>query len=92
MTFEITLLTQADCDYCEHAKRVLDGISADHDIRVTEIDLDSETGRRLARQAQVLFAPGILLDGEPFGHGRLSERKLRRTLLRRENTPPPTVR
>jgi hypothetical protein len=31
----------------------------------------------------VLFAPGILVDGEPFGYGRLSEKKLRRELTRR---------
>jgi hypothetical protein len=28
----------------------------------------------------VLFAPGVLVDGAPFSYGRLSERKLRRTL------------
>jgi len=31
----------------------------------------------------VLFAPGVLLDGKPFGYGRLSERKLRRALAQR---------
>ncbi|ASU81831.1 thioredoxin family protein [Nocardiopsis gilva YIM 90087] len=92
MTAEITLLTQADCDLCEHAKRVLEAVGADHDIHVTEIDLDTDTGRRLAQKARVLFAPGTLLDGEPFGHGRLSERKLRRTLQRRATTPPPATR
>ncbi|MGW8437906.1 glutaredoxin family protein [Nocardiopsis sp. NPDC055879] len=89
---EITLLTQADCSWCEHAKRVLDSVGRDHDLRVTEIDLDSDAGRRLAHEARVFFAPGILLDGEPFGHGRLSERKLRRTLQRRGTTSPPTTR
>lgn len=92
MTAEITLLTQADCALCEHAKRVLEAVGADHDLRVVEIDLDSDAGRRLAHDARVLFAPGILLDGEPFGHGRLSERKLRRTLKRREAARPPTTR
>ncbi|WP_156003606.1 hypothetical protein [Streptomonospora sp. PA3] len=29
MTFAITLLAQADCDYCEHAKRVLDSSGTD---------------------------------------------------------------
>jgi hypothetical protein len=36
----------------------------------------------LAARAGVLFAPGVLLDGRPFGYGRLSERRLRRELGR----------
>lgn len=31
----------------------------------------------------LLFPPGVLIDGEPFSYGRLSERKLRRELDRR---------
>jgi glutaredoxin len=78
----IILLTQADCALCEHAKDVLARVGADHLIEVTEIDLASEHGRSLAARAGVLFAPGVLIDGHPFGYGRLSERRLRRTLDR----------
>ncbi len=78
----LTLLTQADCALCEHAKKVLARIGADHPIEVTEIDLASEHGRALATQTGVRFAPGILVGGRLFGYGRLSERKLRRTLHR----------
>ncbi|WP_331753137.1 glutaredoxin family protein (plasmid) [Streptomyces sp. NBC_00637] len=85
---EITLLTQADCTLCEHAKQVLAKVGADHPLVVTEIDLGSEEGQKLALDAGVLFAPGILLDGQPFGYGRLSERRLRRTL----NSPTPAPR
>jgi hypothetical protein len=56
-----------------------------HPLIVTEIDLDSEEGRRLGTEAGVLFAPGILLDGRPFAYGRLSERRLRRTLAAAPN-------
>lgn len=78
----ITLLTQDDCTLCEHAKTVLARVGADHPLEVTEIDLASEQGRALAAQAGVLFAPGVLVDGRRFGYGRLSERRLRRTLGR----------
>lgn len=80
---EITLLTQPGCAYCDHAKQVLGRVGWDFPLRVTEIDLHSEDGRRLASHAGVLFAPGVLLDGEPFSFGRLSERKLRRALSKR---------
>ena len=78
----ITLLTQADCTLCEHAKGVLVRVGADHPLEVTEIDLASEQGKALAVGAGVLFAPGVLVDGHPFGYGRLSERRLRRALSR----------
>lgn len=79
---EITLLTQADCGLCDHAKLVLDRVREDFPLRVTEIDLATEDGRRLAGQSGLPFAPGVLVDGQPFSFGRLSERKLRRALHR----------
>lgn len=78
----ITLLTYDDCALCEHAKGVLTRVGADHLLEVTEIGLESEQGRALAAQAGVLFAPGVLVEGRPFGYGRLSERRLRRALVR----------
>lgn len=78
--FAITLLTQDHCGFCDHAKQVLGRVSADYPLQVTEIDLASEEGRTLAATAGVLFAPGVLIDGASFSFGRLSERKLRRTL------------
>jgi len=79
---EITLLTQADCALCEHAKQVLARVAAEHPLSVTEIDLGSDEGRDLALSAGVMFAPGVLIDGQPFSYGRLSERRLRKTLQR----------
>jgi hypothetical protein len=84
---EITLLTQDDCTLCEHAKQVLAKVAADHPLTITEIDLSSDEGQRLGLHAGVLFAPGVLLDGQPFSHGRLSERRLRRALT---TTPQPS--
>lgn len=78
----ITLLTQEDCHLCDHAKDVLGRVADDHPLQVEEISLGSETGRTLAAQAGVMFAPGVLLDGVPFAFGRLSERKLRKALTR----------
>ena len=77
---EITLLTQEDCAYCEHAKKVLAAVGEDHPLKITEIDIRGAEGRALAARAGVMFAPGLLVDGRPFGYGRISERRLRRTL------------
>ncbi|MGH3520333.1 MAG: glutaredoxin family protein [Haloechinothrix sp.] len=80
---EVTLLTQNACGYCDHAKEVLHRVGQDYPLRLTEIDLSSDEGLRLAARAGVLFAPGVLLNGEPFSFGRLSERKLRNALAGR---------
>ena len=79
----VTLLTQSDCVLCDHAKQVLARVSKDLPLEVTEVDLATPTGQRLASEAQVIFAPGVLIDGRPFSFGRLSERRLRRALAQR---------
>ena len=80
---QITLLTQPSCGMCELAKEILARIGNDYPLSVTEVDLRTARGRRLAADAGVLFPPGVLVDGQPFSHGRLSERKLQRALDRR---------
>jgi glutaredoxin len=80
---QITLLTQTSCGMCELAKEILARLGNEYPLSVTEVDLRSEQGRRLAAEAGVLFAPGVLVDGQPFSYGRVSERKLRRALDRR---------
>lgn len=77
----ITLLTQPACTYCEHAKEVLSRVALEHPLQVEEIPLDSPEGRALATRHGVVFAPGILVDGDILGFGRLSEKKLRRRLV-----------
>ena len=80
---EVTLLTKNACTYCDHAKQVLARVGCDYPLRITEIALDTDMGQVLARRAGVMFAPGVLIDGQAFSYGRLSERKLRRTLRTR---------
>src|SRR6266536_2000922 len=81
-TVEVLLLTQEHCSLCEHAKHVLDRLATEHPLRITVVDLATAEGRALAADGGILFPPGLFLDGEPFSHGRLSERKLRRELDR----------
>ena len=48
-------------------------------VRCTQFGRTPE-GQAVATEAGLQFPPGLLLDGEPFSHGRLSENKLRRAL------------
>lgn len=87
----LTLLTQPNCASCEHAEQVLARVARDVPITIEEIDLGSDRGRQLAAENGVLFAPGVLLDGQPFSYGRLSERKLRKALAAAPHAKPSTV-
>lgn len=79
---EVVLLTKGDCHFCEQAKDVLARLGTEYELRVRELPLESDEGRRLAERSSALFPPVVLLDGEPFSYGRLSERRLRKTLAR----------
>jgi glutaredoxin len=87
---QLVLLTQDNCGFCDHAKQILQRVGQQYPLQITEINLTSAEGRRRAHDAGVLFAPGVLVNGEPFSFGRLSERKLRRALNERldDNTEP----
>ncbi|TFV79395.1 thioredoxin family protein [Blastococcus sp. CT_GayMR19] len=79
----ITLLTQRSCAYCEQAKATLNQLRREHVFEAVEVSLETDEGRELGARHGVLFAPGVLVDGQLFSFGRLSERKLRRELQRR---------
>ncbi len=76
----VLLLTQANCASCDQAKEILDRLAVEYSISVATVDLGSSEGQALAERGGILFPPGVLLDGEPFSYGRLSERRLRREL------------
>lgn len=82
--FDLTILTQPSCSYCEHAKEILSRLANEYPLRVVEIDMQTEEGRKLAIKHAVFFAPGILLDGKLFSYGRLSEKKLKAQIEREE--------
>lgn len=80
---EIQLITEDVCAFCDDAKVILDRLAKEYPVSVTTFALESPDGQALAERAGVMFPPGILIDGEPFSYGRLSEKKLRRELDRR---------
>lgn len=83
MSVEVTLLTQTSCAFCDQAKDVLGRLEGEFPLRLRTLSLESEEGRTLGERLGVLFAPGILFDGELVAFGRPSERRLRRELSRR---------
>ncbi len=83
MTVEVTVLTQSSCGFCDQAKDVLVRLGQEFPMRLRTLSLESEEGRILGERLGVLYAPGILFDGELVAFGRPSERRLRREFARR---------
>ena len=90
MSVQVTLLTTAHCSLCEQAKGVLQRLQNEGALEVETVDLASPEGQRLAAASGMAFPPALLLDGQPFSFGRLSERKLRRALSHRAPGVAPT--
>jgi glutaredoxin len=84
----VTLLTRRDCALCDHAKQVLTTLGDEFPLEVRELDLATSEGRALGVTTGMAFPPALLIDGEPVGFGRLSERRLRRELTRRAGARP----
>jgi glutaredoxin len=80
---ELIVLTQPSCGFCDAAKELAARLAAEYALSTRELSLTDGEGRVLAERTGVLFAPGILLDGELLAYGRPSERRIRRELDRR---------
>jgi hypothetical protein len=74
------LVTTQRCHFCRDAWELLSDLSSRYPITVRSVDLSSTEGTEIATRYRVPFPPVLLLDGEYFGHGRISRKKLTRTL------------
>jgi hypothetical protein len=79
----VRLVTAHDCHLCDHARSVLGRLQAELPLAIEEVPLASPEGRALAARHGILFPPGLLLDGDFVGFGRISERRLRAQLEKR---------
>ncbi|MEO6714408.1 MAG: glutaredoxin domain-containing protein [Mycobacteriales bacterium] len=77
------MITAPDCHFCAQAKATLSRIALEVPFDVEYVDGATERGQELAARAGMAFPPAVLVDGEPFSYGRLSERALRRALAAR---------
>lgn len=74
----LILLTQSDCPSCIAGKRALAELSTEFSLQIDEVDVNSDTGRAIAREQRLAFTPGLVANGRLIAHGRLSARALRR--------------
>ena len=83
----VLLVTSPGCHYCDDALQLLEEIGEATPLRVRTVPLSSEEGRALLVRHRVAFPPILLVDGDYFGFGRISRRRLERHLARRAMDP-----
>ncbi len=75
----LTLVTQDECHFCEHAHEVLEALG----VTAREIRVDSAEAQTLAERGIPLAFLPVLTDGERvIAYGRFSEKRLRKELGR----------
>ena len=78
----ILILTKKNCLLCGKTKTLFERLAAEYPLAVSILPVESSEGQELARRGQILFPPGIFIDGKAFSYGWPSERKIRRELDR----------
>lgn len=73
---DVVLVTSPGCHYCDDALSLLEELSETSPLQIETVPLSSEQGRSLVVRHRVPFPPILVVDGEFFGYGRISRRKL----------------
>jgi hypothetical protein len=76
----LVLLTSSECHLCDHARAVLDALVLERQLDWCEVQADTPEGRRLALTVPPLRPVLLAPDGNVLAYGRLSAKRLRRTL------------
>ncbi|HVR78320.1 MAG TPA: glutaredoxin [Acidimicrobiia bacterium] len=77
----VLVVTSPSCHFCDDALRLLEELAETTPLQIETVPLSSEHGRALLIRHRVPFPPIVLVDGELFGYGRISRRKLEAHLM-----------
>ena len=75
-TIHVVLVTSPGCHFCDDALSLLEELAETSPLQIETVPLASEQGRSLLVRHRVPFPPILLIDGEFFGYGRISRRRL----------------
>ena len=84
---QITLIEAPGCHFCEEATETLARLAENYALEVVKLDSSSDRGRYLLEAHRSPMSPLVLVDGQVFTWGRLSERKLAKLLQARSSRP-----
>lgn len=73
---DVLVVTSPGCHYCDDALDLLDELSQAIPMKIRTVPMFSEEGRSMIARHKVPFPPVLMIDGQFFGYGRVSRRKL----------------
>lgn len=79
---DVVVVTSPGCHFCDDALGLLEELAETYPLRRELVPLCSEVGRSLLVRHRVPFPPILVIDGEFFGYGRISRRKLEAHLVK----------
>jgi len=74
---KVTVITTKGCSHCENAKQILNKLKAKYDLKIEEVDVESNHGQKLAQEYRIMSSPGILINDKFFSMGGVTEEQLR---------------
>lgn len=77
----VIVVTSPGCHFCDEALSLLGELAETYSLRRENVPLSSEVGRTLLVRHRVPFPPILMIEGEFFGYGRISRRKLEAHLV-----------
>lgn len=77
---DVLVVGSASCGHCRDTMGLLEGLRQRYPLLVRELDMSTDEGSAIVLRYRVPFPPAVLVDGEFFGYGRISRRKLERRL------------
>jgi alkyl hydroperoxide reductase subunit AhpF len=80
---QVTLVHSPACHFCDDAAQALNELSAQYEIEVVIVGVDSTVGATLVAVHRPAMNPLVLVDGEFFSSGRLPRKKLVKLLQER---------
>lgn len=74
---EITIITVEGCHTCKEAKDLLNKLKSDYELKIEEIDADSDEGQEIVKEHGIRSAPAIFVNDELFSSGHVTEDELK---------------
>lgn len=82
-TVTVTVVTSAECHFCEDAQAALAVLAKSYPLEVRLVGAESPAGQALLRRHGGGMFPLVVVNGKVFSAGRLPQRKLERLLATR---------
>lgn len=75
---KVTIITTQGCSHCIEAKKILNTLKSEYNLKIEEVDATSSHGQELVRKYNIFSSPGILINDQFFAMGGATEAQLRK--------------